>query len=72
MFSNQSPLMGVSRIGLLGKSLMIKTDRLFHIVVICAEWPTKKLVQTIATILSDNFDVKNFLLFYYNMNFQIK
>ncbi|CAF1161055.1 unnamed protein product [Rotaria sp. Silwood1] len=53
---NQSPLIGVSRIGLLGKSLIIKTDRLFHIVVICAEWPTKKLFQTIAAILSDNFD----------------
>ncbi|CAF4039152.1 unnamed protein product [Adineta steineri] len=54
--TNQSSLMGVSRIGLLGKSLMIKTDRLFHIVVICAEWPTKNLLQTIANILSDNFD----------------
>jgi hypothetical protein len=53
--------MGVSRIGLLGKSLMIKTDRLFHIVVICTEWPTKKLFQTIAVILSENFDVKHFL-----------
>ncbi|CAF4332680.1 unnamed protein product, partial [Rotaria sp. Silwood2] len=40
--TNQSPLMGVCRIGLLGKSLIIKTDRLFHIVVL--------------SILSDNFD----------------
>ncbi|CAF0848186.1 unnamed protein product [Rotaria sordida] len=54
--ANQSPLMGVFRIGLFGKSLIIKTDRLFHIVVICAEWPTKTLFQTIAAILSDNLD----------------
>ena len=52
-----SPLMGVSRIGLLGKSLIIKTDRLFHLVVICTEWPRKKLFQTITSILPDQFDV---------------
>jgi hypothetical protein len=52
--------MGVSRIGLLGKNLIIKTDRLFHIVVICTEWPTKKLVQTIVEILYENFDVIDF------------
>ncbi len=55
--------MGVSRIGLLGKNLIIKTDRLFHIVVICAEWPTKKLVQTIVEILYENFDVIDFPFF---------
>ncbi len=57
--------MGVVRIGLLGKSLIIKTDHLFHIVVICTEWPTKKLFQTIVEILFENFDVKqrNFLFF---------
>lgn len=49
--------MGVSRIGLLGKSLIIKSDRLFHLAIICTEWPTKKLFQTILQILSENFDV---------------
>jgi hypothetical protein len=53
--------MGVSRVGSLGKSLIIKTDRLFHIVVICTEWPTKILFQKIAMMLSPNFDVKNLL-----------
>jgi len=56
--------MGVSRIGLLGKSLIIKTDRLFDIVVICTEWPTKKLVQTIVETLYENFDVTHFVFFY--------
>jgi len=55
--------MGVSRIGLLGKSLIINTDRLFHIVVLCTEWPTKVLFQKIATMLSHSFDVKHFLVF---------
>ena len=55
--------MGVSRIGLLGKSLMIKTDRLFHLVVICTEWPRKNLFQTIASILLDQFDVSSISLF---------
>ncbi len=50
--------MGVSRTGLLGKSLIIKTDRLFHIVVICKEWPRKKLFQTIVEILIEHFDVR--------------
>jgi hypothetical protein len=56
--------MGVSRIGLLGKSLILKTDRLFHIVVICTEWPTKKLFQTIVEILSENFDVIKKVFFF--------
>jgi len=57
--------MGVSRIGLLGKSLIIKTDRLFHLVVICTEWPRKKLVQTILEILYENINVINFDFSFY-------
>ncbi|CAF0936074.1 unnamed protein product [Adineta ricciae] len=56
--TNQSILMGVSRIGVLGKSLIVNTDRLFDIVVICAQWPTRNLLQTVATVLLDNCDKK--------------
>ena len=53
-----STLMGVSRVGLLVKNLLIKTDRLFHIVVICTEWPTKILLERIGNLLSENFQVR--------------
>ncbi|CAF4703518.1 unnamed protein product [Rotaria sp. Silwood1] len=51
----KSPLLGVSRIGGLVKNLLIKTDHLFHIVVICTEWPTLNLFEKIFSILPDNF-----------------
>jgi hypothetical protein len=53
--------MGVSRIGLLVKKLMIKSDRLFHLVVICTEWPTMNLFEKVFSILTDNFHVNNFI-----------
>ena len=49
--------MGVSRVGSLAKSLMIKSDREFHLVVICAQWPTTNLFEQISTMLFDNFPV---------------
>lgn len=52
--------MGVLRVGSLVKNLLIKTDRLFHIVVICTEWPTKKLLQEIYCLLSENFQVRKY------------
>ena len=39
------------------KNLLIKTDRLFHIVALCTEWPSKYLFETIFSILWDNFSV---------------
>ncbi|CAF3838809.1 unnamed protein product [Rotaria sordida] len=51
----KSPLLGVSRIGALVKKLLIKSDRLFYIVVICEEWPTMNLFEKIFSILPDNF-----------------
>jgi hypothetical protein len=53
--SDKSPLMGVSRVGSLVKNLLIKTDRLFHIVVICTEWPRVNLFEKIASLLPENF-----------------
>ncbi|CAF1218074.1 unnamed protein product [Rotaria magnacalcarata] len=52
---NKSPLVGLSRIGALVKNLLIKSDRLFHIVVICTEWPTMDLFEKIFSTLLDNF-----------------
>ena len=50
--------MGVSRVGSLVKNLLIKTDRMFHMVVICTEWPTRTLFGEIASLLADNFQVR--------------
>jgi hypothetical protein len=52
--------MGVSRVGSLVKNLLIKTDRLFHIVVICTEWPRVNLFEKIASLLPENFHVNKF------------
>jgi len=52
--------MGVSRVGSLVKNLMIKSDRLFHLVVICTEWPTIELFEKIFSLLSENFPVNKF------------
>lgn len=54
----QAGLMGVSRVGILVKNLLIKTDRLFHIVVVCTEWPTKILLERLGSLLSENFEVR--------------
>ncbi|CAF1131482.1 unnamed protein product [Adineta steineri] len=51
--TNKTSLMGISRIGLLVKNLLIKSDRLFHLVVICKEWPTKNLFQNLFSLLCD-------------------
>ncbi len=59
--NDKSPLMGVSRVGLLVKNLLIKTDRLFHIVVICTEWPTMNLFEKIFSLLPENFNVNKLL-----------
>jgi hypothetical protein len=56
-FSDKSPLMGVSRVGTLVKNLLIKSDRLFYIVVICTEWPTMNLFENIFSLLSNHFHV---------------
>jgi hypothetical protein len=53
--------MGISRVGSIIKNLMIKTDRLFHIVVICTEWPTIELFEKIFSLLPDNFHVKQLI-----------
>jgi hypothetical protein len=53
--------MGVSRVGSLVKNLIIKSDRLFHLVVICTEWPTIELFEKIFSLLSENFPVNKFL-----------
>ncbi|CAF3977237.1 unnamed protein product [Rotaria sp. Silwood2] len=52
---NKSPLLGVSRIGALVKNLLIKSDRLFQIVVICTEWPTMNLFEKLFSVLHSNF-----------------
>ncbi|UJR20861.1 hypothetical protein I4U23_023971 [Adineta vaga] len=56
---NKSPLMGFSRIGSLVKNLLIKTDRVFHIVVMCAEWPTRNLFDKVFSILSETWKNQN-------------
>jgi hypothetical protein len=53
--------MGVSRTGLLVKNLMIKSDRLFHLVVICTKWPTEKLYEKIFSLLIENFSVNKLI-----------
>ena len=56
-FSTPSPLIGVSRIGPLAKSLLIKSDRQFQLVIICTQWPTMNLFEQISTMLLDHFPV---------------
>jgi hypothetical protein len=56
-FSDKSPLMGVSRVGSSVKNLLIKTDRLFHIVVLCTDWPRMNLFEKIVSLLPENFHV---------------
>lgn len=53
--------MGVSRVGLLTKNLIVKNDRMFHVVVICTEWPTMSLFEKIFSILPDNFQVNHLI-----------
>jgi hypothetical protein len=54
--------MGISRVGSFVKNLMIKSDRLFNLVVICTEWPTIEFFEKIFLSLSENFPVNKFLL----------
>lgn len=69
--------MGVSRIGSLVKNLMLKSDRLFHLVVICTEWPTIELFDKIFLLLSDKYHVRkinhsfNKLFFDFNRIFNV-
>jgi hypothetical protein len=53
--------MGVSRVGSLVKNLLIRTDRLFHIVVICTEWPGVNLFEKIFSLLPENFHVNQLI-----------
>ncbi|CAF1025333.1 unnamed protein product [Adineta ricciae] len=50
---NKSPLLGFSRIGSFVKNLLIKTDRIFHIVIVCVEWPTRELIDKVVSMLSE-------------------
>ena len=44
-------LKGVMRVGLLCKGLLLRGSLNLHLVVLCAEKPTKSLVQSIAQLL---------------------
>lgn len=50
--------MGVSRVGLFAKSLLIQTDREFQLVVMCSDWPTFDLIEKLSTNLQNHFPVK--------------
>ncbi len=60
-FSDKSPLIGISRVGSHVKNLMIKSDRLFYIVVICTEWPTMNLFEKVFSLLSEHFHVNRLI-----------
>jgi len=56
--SSSITLLGVSRVGLFAKSLLIQTDREFQLVVMCSDWPTFDLIEKLSTILQNHFPVK--------------
>merc|ERR1712029_203151 len=47
-------LVGVMRVGLLAKQLLLKGDNNVELVVLCREKPTKSLLEKIATHLPNN------------------
>ena len=49
--SQSRMLKGVMRVGLLCKGLLLRGSLNLHLVVLCAEKPTKSLVQSIAELL---------------------
>jgi len=49
-------LKGVMRVGLLAKGLLLQNDCEVELVVLCAEKPTKKLLQRVHSILSAKFE----------------
>ncbi|CAF0780459.1 unnamed protein product [Didymodactylos carnosus] len=53
---NQAPLLGVARTEILSKGLLINTDQILSLIVLCASWPTKVLFNNIASMLQENFE----------------
>jgi len=50
--SDGSVLMGVVRVGLFAKHIMLDGDLLAELVVICAEKPTTSLLRRVATLMA--------------------
>jgi len=51
-------LKGVMRVGLLCKGLLLRGNLNLHLVVLCAEKPTRSLVQSIAELLPAQLAVR--------------
>ncbi|CAL8068341.1 unnamed protein product [Calicophoron daubneyi] len=47
--NEQRLLRGVVRVGLLGKSLLLRGDHVGELVLVCSHWPTSKMVEFIET-----------------------
>jgi len=63
--NQQSLIMGVSRVDLFVKNLLIKTDRIFQLVVICFQWPKRKLLEDIVLLFNEHLPVNiSFVLFF--------
>ena len=59
--SQSRMLKGVMRVGLLCKGLLLRGSLNLHLVVLCAEKPTKSLAQSIAQLLPAQLAVSTLL-----------